>query len=301
VSFNVNGVDTRGTSRVAMVGDSGRVAVSVDGGSTWKTWTAPYAVSLYDVAFRDDTHLVAVGRAEAIVRMTLAADGTISGTAAKSVNGSLTAPAPKKPTALSLSAPSTSSYGSAKLYGWLKYGSGTALPYKYVAVEQYAGAGKWNKIATVKTSASGYWTYTAKPVVKTTYRARYLGDTVYAASTSASRSVLPRVRLSRTSSWSTLAYNKTYYATGYIEPRHYAADAKVRIYAYRKASDGKYYYKASYAAAYGSSYKTTLGYKTAYKAAVKLPYKGTWRVRAYHAADTKNAATWGSYDYLTVK
>ncbi len=226
-------------------------------------------------------------------------DGSTSASRTDSnVHGNLTVAASfAKSTSISLTAPATSDYASAKLYGYLKYGSGSALAGKPVAIEQYVGSGAWKKIATATTTSSGYFTYTAKPTVKTAYRARYLGDSVYNASATSSRWVLPKVRLSRTSSLSTLTYAKTYYATGYIEPRHYSTSGKVRIYAYKRASNGTYYYKASYAAAY-SYYSAT---KTRYKAGVKLPSKGAWKLVAYHAADSSNAATWGSADYLTVK
>ena len=71
----------------------------------------------------------------------------------------------------------------------------------------------------------------------------------------------------------------------------------MRIRAYKRASNGRYYYKARYTATY-SYYSAT---KTRYKAAVKLPSKGTWKLVAYHAADANNAATSGSADFLTVK
>jgi hypothetical protein len=36
-------------------------------------------------------------------------------------------------------------------------------------------------------------------------------------------------------------------------------------------------------------------------AKVSLPYAGKWRIRAYHAADSKNAATYSGYRYLSVR
>ena len=38
-----------------------------------------------------------------------------------------------------------------------------------------------------------------------------------------------------------------------------------------------------------------------YYASVKLPYKGTWRLRAYHATDDYRYKTYSDYRYVTVK
>ena len=228
------------------------------------------------------------------VRCVAADDAGNVGSATFSVTVVPAAPA-KKATYMTFAAPSTSAYASARLSGHLKYGSGSSVPYRYVTIEQYS-SGAWKRIATAKTTSTGYYSYTAKPTVKTGYRARFAGDAAYLASYSASKSVLPKVRLTRTSSWSTLKANNTYYATGYIQPKHIGSDAKVRILAYKRASNGKYYYKKGFTATY-RYYSAT---KTRYRAAVKLP-AGTWKLRAYHAKDSKNAATYGSSDYLRVK
>jgi hypothetical protein len=40
---------------------------------------------------------------------------------------------------------------------------------------------------------------------------------------------------------------------------------------------------------------------TKYSAKLSLPYTGKWRIRAYHAPDSKYAPTYSSYRYVTVK
>jgi len=199
-------------------------------------------------------------------------------------------------TIIAFSAPSVSAYASAKVTGTLKDKSGRALSGRSVVIEYLSGS-TWKSAATIYTNQSGAFTRTLAPKARTTYRARFAGDGYCYGAISRSRIVLPRVRLTRATSWTSLSVDKTYYAKGYIEPRHYPTSGKVRIYAYRKASNGKYYYKASFAASY-SYYSVS---KTRYRAGIKLPYRGSWRIRAYHPADTRNAATWGGYDYLTVK
>ncbi len=113
------------------------------------------------------------------------------------------------------------------------------------------------------------------------------------------------VRLSRSTSWSTLYRGKTYYAKGYVEPRHYSSDGKIVIRAYKRRSNGTYASLSSPTKTFSS--KSTYIYvsstKTKYQVPVKFSStsKGTWKLVAYHAADSKNAATYGSADYVTVK
>ncbi len=201
----------------------------------------------------------------------------------------------KQATKLSFYAPSVSAYRSARVYGWLKDGSGTPLPGKPVEIQYYSGG--WKKAATVTTDANGKYLKTMTPSARTSYRAVFAGDDNYESKTSAGRAVLPKVRLTRSTSWSRLRRSKTYYAKGYIAPKHTSSNGRVYIRAYKRASNGKYYYKKSFRASY-SYYSST---KTRYRAAVKLTSRGTWKLVAYHGADSRNAKTYGSADYVKVR
>jgi hypothetical protein len=107
-----------------------------------------------------------------------------------------------------------------------------------------------------------------------------------------------KAALSRSTSWTRLTRGKTYYAKGLISPRHSTTDKNtVKIRAYKKRSDGKYHYVQSFTAKY-SYYSST---KTRYTAAVNLKSRGTWKLVAYHAADSRNIATFGSADYVVVR
>jgi hypothetical protein len=108
--------------------------------------------------------------------------------------------------------------------------------------------------------------------------------------------VLPKVYLTRPSfGRTTLAYGKSFSAKGYLRPRHAARSYPVKIFAYRYQG-GKYVYKASYKAK-ASDYSTY----TKYAASIKLLSRGKWRLRAYHPADTRNAATYSTFRYVTVR
>lgn len=130
------------------------------------------------------------------------------------------------------------------------------------------------------------------------YRFRYSGDSTCGPSWGPVVKVYPRVRLTRTTSWSVLHPNKAYYAKGYIQPYHATSNSnKVKILAYKKGSGGVYRYVKSFTASY-IRYSST---KTAYKAKVILTSRGTWKLVARHYKDTSNYTTYGSTDFVTVK
>ena len=66
---------------------------------------------------------------------------------------------------------------------------------------------------------------------------------------------------------------------------------------YKLGSDDEYHWKKTVTASY-SYYSST---KTKWTAKVVFPSAGKWRVRAYHAADGKNASSYSSYDYIRVR
>ena len=214
-------------------------------------------------------------------------------------------PVPTLATALSLSAPSVSSYGSARLTGRLADASGKlTVSDRSVVLEYSRDNSAWTYLATVLTSkrdalGGWYFEYLARPTTRTYYRASFSGDAVFAGSTSGVRAVLPKVRLTRSTEWTILYRYKTYYGAGLIEPKHSSVDGRVVIRAYKKAADGRYYYKKSFTAYY--SYYSSM--KTRYRAPVRFGQydRGTWRLVARHAADSTNALTDGIADYLTVR
>jgi photosystem II stability/assembly factor-like uncharacterized protein len=212
-----------------------------------------------------------------------------------------------KYTSLTHYAPSVSAYRSAKLYGYLKYAnsSGTMTPLsdRTVSVQQYV-SGSWKTIGKVKTSSTGKWSYTAAPKKKATYRAVYAGTSTYLKRRSAKRYVLPKVYFSSAPRFLayTHTYGKAYKVWGYMKPKHTSGSKQVKVLAYRKTkqSDGthKYVHKETFYTKIsnpsGSSYSKYTGY-------VRLPSKGDWRLRVKHDADSKNAKTYSSYRYVTVK
>jgi hypothetical protein len=200
---------------------------------------------------------------------------------------------------------------SAALTGYLKTGT-TGISGKSVEIYQdVVGDGKAAvKVGTATTQAAtstrsaGYFSYPAKPTTTTRYYARYAGNTTeFLADDSPTYTVTPRVRLSRTTSWSTLSRYTTYYSRGYIEPRHYSTSGKVVIRAYKRMSNGQYPTTPTKTFSTGSTYTYYSTSKTAYKVPVRFTstHKGYWKLVAYHYGDSTNAATYGSTDYIYVK
>jgi len=203
----------------------------------------------------------------------------------------------KTDTVLTFSAPSVCSYRSAKVTGTLKTKLGHALPALPVRIEY--SYDDWSTIAgyrIVMTTASGAYSSTYAPMKKTYYRARFLGDSTRLASNRVSRVVLPRVFLTRPSATSPMHYGTYYRVTGYLKPRHTAGTKPVRILLYRYRG-GRWVYQSKHYHATVSNYSTY----SKYRVSIKLPYRGTWRLKAYHPADSLNAATRSTYRTVTVR
>ena len=216
------------------------------------------------------------------------------------VTVTMTVQATADSTALSLtSSTSVPVYGgSAKLTARLTASGAVPLAGQTVAFQRWTGSA-WATLGSAVTGSTGYATWSVSGL-KTAqrYRAQFAGASPYSGSDSAAVNVVPKVRLTRATSWTTLSLNRTYYAKGYIEPKHGTTDpigVKLRIY--KQASNGTYRYVRSFTAKY-SYYSSS---KTRYWAGVRFTSRGVWKIVAYHPTDSKNAATWGSTDYVRVR
>ena len=193
--------------------------------------------------------------------------------------------------------------GTATVKARLRAGaSGPYVSGKSIIFEKWSGSA-WVSLGASTTDADGYATKSVAGLkTRQSYRARFIESSPYWASNLATVFVNPKVRLTRSTSWTTRYVDKTYYAKGYIEPRHYSTGGKLVVRAYKKRSDGSYHYESPTVTFSASSrYAYYSASKTAYQIPVKFPSKGMWAVKVYHAADSKNAATYGSTDYVAVK
>ena len=96
-------------------------------------------------------------------------------------------------------------------------------------------------------------------------------------------SALPRAWVSNPIAASVMYLNQAKTVYGYLKPRHTASTYPVRIYKYRYVSGAWKPY--SYIKAKAYNYSTY----TKYSVSLKLPYRGKWRLRAYHPADAGHA------------
>ena len=173
-----------------------------------------------------------------------------------------------------------------------------SFPVPYLVYRSVAG-GPWTREAT-KQGQEGENNSFYEPVkVKTAYRMITPANDYSQATTSTVKTIYPKARLTRSSSWhDTTKYDgRAYYYKGYIEPRHSSKDGKVKFKLYKRGVDGVYDWKKTVTASY-SYYSSS---KTRWTARVVFPSAGTWRMRAYHARDSKNWASYSSYDYVKVK
>lgn len=182
--------------------------------------------------------------------------------------------------------------------------SGQGRPDSVVVLESSKDGELWVSTGEERlTGPSGTFTFTPRPTSKTFYRVRFEGTSTTVSTTSEEIIAIPRVRLIRLSSWGDLTVGRRYYSAGYIQPRHYASSGKLVVFAYKRRSDGSYppLSKPTKSIADGAAYSYVSSTKTKYKVPVVLGSKGRWKLVVYHAADAKNAATYGAADYVRVK
>jgi hypothetical protein len=146
----------------------------------------------------------------------------------------------------------------------------------------------------VITGANGTFSFTRKPTSKTYYRATVIDEAWYVDATSTQTVyALPRAKLGTPKMPTTMYVNKGKAVSGTIYPSH--SSGYVKIQRYRYSSTKKKY--LAYKDPISASFKGT-----SYSKSIKLPYKGRWKVRVWHA-DAGHAKSWSPMPtkYITVK
>jgi hypothetical protein len=200
-----------------------------------------------------------------------------------------------------LSSSSRSAYlafrGTGTLSGYLNADGGGLQNQKVVLESSSNGVTFKDTGVTSLTSSSGYFSFSVKPNIKTYYRASFPGALGFKAATPTTAiNFVPRVYLSSRpwASRSTIYHGRYYYWYSSLNPRHTAGSRAVKMY-YQRYYKGKWRaYKTVYAYAYNYSYYSRVHAK------YKIPYKGRWRVRAFHD-DAGHAATYSGWQYMTVR
>ena len=211
-------------------------------------------------------------------------------------------PVPPQPVDTSITTTSASAtlagYGDTyTLTGRLEH-DGSALEGKTVVLQAAPSAtGTFaDTTVTATTGADGSFSLPHTPANKTYYRASFAGDAGYEAATGATVYAVPRAFVGNPVAASVMYVGKARTVYGSLKPRHTAGTYPVRIYKWRYVS-GKWK-----AYGYVKAKVTDSSTSSRYARSMSLPAKGKWRLRAYHPADAKHAASWSrGYDYVTVK
>lgn len=208
------------------------------------------------------------------------------------------------------SAPSTISYATKATISGSVAINGIPLGWRDLEVWRANDFGKtWAKVATIKTGSDGSYAYVTPALTKKAYfrfffageKHQLIANTVIDefSSLSAYKVVTPRVSLGKPAGYPSTGYtSRTYSVYGSLKPKHPASAASkkvVVIKCYRRESGKWKLRKTVDARVY--DYSTY----SRYRGSVKLPYKGSWRIRAYYAASGTNASTWSASRYVTVK
>lgn len=205
-------------------------------------------------------------------------------------------------TTLSLKGPSSPpAYRGTATFTARLLAAGAGVAGKKILFEKATAAG-WMSIGSATTDADGLAATSLTGVVQTQrVRARFEEESPLRASTSGVVEVRPRVRLTASTSWSSLYLNRTYYAKGYIEPKHGSIEGKLVVKAFKRRANGTFPVTPDRTFSAGSKYVYYSASRTRYQVPVRLTSRGYWKLVVYHPTDTQNAGTYGSPDYVRVR
>jgi beta propeller repeat protein len=197
--------------------------------------------------------------------------------------------------------PSSVAYdATALMTGTLESADGFVLPGKAVTIQISKDKKTWTSANSTVTAGGGAFSVESPQLRTARYlRVRFAGDSSYPSATSGAVLVRPRLSFSSAPKFktSTLKYGRTYAVWGYFKPEHSSGSKQIKVKAYRY-NGSSWIYKRTYST---KTSNTSASSYTKYKGYVRLPSKGTWRLRAYHATDSKNAKSYSDYRTVTVK
>ncbi len=178
--------------------------------------------------------------------------------------------------------------GTATLSGTLTSG-GSPVAGKTIAILPSS------KGTTTTTDASGNFSFSASPSVKTTYTLQYAGEGEYEGS-SAQVVVTPYAKVTTPVVPSSIKHTKSFKAYTYLYPKHTAGTTAMTFYFQKKNSKGTYV-TVKTVTAKAADYSSARSKVTSPSVKLKA---GKWRVRAKHV-DAGHATTYSARKYFTVK
>lgn len=182
-------------------------------------------------------------------------------------------------------------YGGSAQVRAATYSLGSPLHSKPLKLYRSYDATGWTYVATVSPVSASY-SYATRIYRMTYFKWVFEGDDLHMPA-SASVRVAARAALSAPAVRSITYRNKMTLVSGDLRPRHDSGSRCVRILAYRYES-GRWVYRRSFL--FGVRDRDSYSRYTDY---IALPYKGRWRIRAYHS-DAGHAPTSSVYRNVTV-
>jgi hypothetical protein len=168
-----------------------------------------------------------------------------------------------------------------------------------------SGADKWTELTSARLTSPTYLDSTAVAGQAYDYSvqawdaadgANYGAPSIVSVATPGSKIAVSLSSLSGVIS--SARVNGTFTVTGKLKPRH-DSGKPVKIYAYRY-SGGKKVQTVTFTPSITNVGQATN--TTKFSASVKLPKKGSWKLRAYHAATSTEKSAWSAYSKtITVK
>jgi hypothetical protein len=185
------------------------------------------------------------------------------------------------------------------LSGELKDGDGNAVPDATVELQASVDGGvTWSTKVPDVVPAPGTSTYQASiaaPRRKTLYRLYFAGDGMNPAGASHQVKVSPKVKLGKPHAPARVRRAAKFFVYGSVAPKQAAGSKTVRVKCYLRKS-GKWVLKKSVRAT-----NVNRSSSTRYQVRLRLPYRGTWKLVAYYASNSKYASTTSGGDYLRAK
>lgn len=182
------------------------------------------------------------------------------------------------------SAPKVIVYGSyAKISGKVARSDTSASLYKPTVKLQARpkGSTSWRTLAYSKTTSTGAYSFSRKPLRNYEFRVVYSsGNSKYLGSTSATRTVLVRTKVSGAFSDSTPRVKQVVRYAGSVAPKHAWQSTYLQFY-----SGGKWYIDPNF--------RMKLNADSKYAAYLEFYKRGTYYFRTYKPADGDHAAGYG--------
>ena len=196
-------------------------------------------------------------------------------------------------------------YGeSAEFIGTLKTANGEPVASRELRFEESRDGKSWPPYydSWALTSNDGEFLVRSPNALLTTryFRMRFAGDTELPPAISPVFVVKPTAGLSAPAVPATAEVNSSFASSCFLRPHHKEHTYPVVIRCYRRERQPSGVYEFVYKKSVRAKAHDLSGGSTC-RAAISLGSRGWWRLRVYHAEDSRNAKTFSGYGYIRVQ